>query len=605
MESLEKWLAGMGFASPTRRVLQISYSTTKHIPSNEVAISCPESLEANPIKGEYVNKKWNYAIQLPVHVASAALRFYVNDDIAMEQEDIIVTVDKGIVELSDQDVSFPEYSSRYIHGVEALLNEETDFSRRFIRANLDPALVYDVIVVGSGMGGGILSEQLSDLGLSVLVLEAGSFHLPSHVGNLPIPTTPRSSVSYDNEQGSLLTKDVCMNLGGRSLYWSSVIPRMNPWDVEHWPSDIIYYLQRDGYRQAERLFRKRTEYSDYERSLRARLEERFPDYSVSHLPRSYHQEMSWITARLGNPDERPTGFFSTASLLINSLSYPGMSGGDNITINLNHMVTHVEHDQRTVTAVVCEDLISHTQRKYHGKVIVLSAGATESPCIALRSDLKDQSGKIGVGLTDHQSAEIVFEVPRRSIQVTPRDQAKMYILPKSEVGNNNNFSCELAINWRFWDPHYEDDDLYRDRLPDDAPILSTIKFLFRNSLNDENYIRLGSQRPIVRVKPMLQRPYELEANALKREVLDFLDVDPADSDQGLSYRESSETYHTGGSLRIGAYGEGVVDTQLRFHEYDNLYCCDLSIFPDIPTANPSLTLGALALRLANHIKQSA
>jgi hypothetical protein len=595
----------MAFTSTTRKVLRIAYSTTKHIPSNEVAVCCPESLQANPIKGEYANKKWNYAIELPINTTSATLRFIVNEDTKMDQEDIAIPAGEDIVHLADEDVSFPEYSSRYIHGVEALLNEDTDFSRRFIRANLDPALEYDVIVVGSGMGGGILSDQLSDLGLSVLVLEAGSVHLPSHVGNLPIPTSPRASVSYDNEPGSRLTKDVCMNLGGRSVYWSSVIPRMNPWDLEHWPSDIIYYLQRDGYREAERLFRKRTEYSDYERSLRARLEERLPDFSVSHLPRSYHQEMSWITARLGNPDERPTGFFSTAALLLNSLSYPGMTGGDNITINLNHMVTHVECNQRTVTAVVCEDLISHTQRKYQGKVIVLSAGATESPCIALRSDLNDQSGKIGVGLTDHQSAEIVFEVPRRSIQVTPRDQAKMYILPRSEVGNDDKFSCELAINWRFWDPHYEDDDLYRDRLPDDAPILSTIKFLFRNSLNDENYIRLGTQRPIVQVKPMHQRPFELEANALKSEVLDYLDVDIADSEQRLSYRESSETYHTGGSLRIGAYGQGVVDTDLRFHEYDNLYCCDLSVFPDIPTANPSLTLGALALRLANHIKQYA
>ncbi|MGV2389896.1 MAG UNVERIFIED_CONTAM: hypothetical protein LVR29_21480 [Microcystis novacekii LVE1205-3] len=47
-------------------------------------------------------------------------------------------------------------------------------------------------------------------------------------------------------------------------------------------------------------------------------------------------------------------------------------------------------------------LINHCKRSYRGKVIVLAAGATESPCIALRSDSSDKSGKIGIGLTDHQ-----------------------------------------------------------------------------------------------------------------------------------------------------------------------------------------------------------
>jgi choline dehydrogenase-like flavoprotein len=42
-----------------------------------------------------------------------------------------------------------------------------------------------VIVVGSGIGGGILADQLSDLNLNVLVLEAGSYLFPTHIANLP------------------------------------------------------------------------------------------------------------------------------------------------------------------------------------------------------------------------------------------------------------------------------------------------------------------------------------------------------------------------------------------------------------------------------------
>jgi choline dehydrogenase-like flavoprotein len=52
-----------------------------------------------------------------------------------------------------------------------------------------------------------------------------------------------------------------------------------------------------------------------------------------------------------------------------------------------------------------------------------------------------------------------------------------------------------------------------------------------------------------------------------------------------------------GTLRVG----GVVDSDLRFLGYDNLYACDNSVFPTSPAANPSLALTALALRLAEHL----
>jgi choline dehydrogenase-like flavoprotein len=45
----------------------------------------------------------------------------------------------------------------------------------------------------------------------------------------------------------------------------------------------------------------------------------------------------------------------------------------------------------------------------------------------------------------------------------------------------------------------------------------------------------------------------------------------------------------------------VVDENLKFVSYDNLFACDPSVYPYIPAANPSLTLVALSLRLAEHL----
>jgi choline dehydrogenase-like flavoprotein len=48
--------------------------------------------------------------------------------------------------------------------------------------------------------------------------------------------------------------------------------------------------------------------------------------------------------------------------------------------------------------------------------------------------------------------------------------------------------------------------------------------------------------------------------------------------------------------------KGVVDENLKVHSVDNLFVCDLSVFPYSPMENPSRTLTALAMRLADHLK---
>jgi choline dehydrogenase-like flavoprotein len=48
-------------------------------------------------------------------------------------------------------------------------------------------------------------------------------------------------------------------------------------------------------------------------------------------------------------------------------------------------------------------------------------------------------------------------------------------------------------------------------------------------------------------------------------------------------------------------GEGCVDPTLRYHELENLYVLSTSVFPSASSANPTLTLAALALRLGDHL----
>lgn len=47
--------------------------------------------------------------------------------------------------------------------------------------------------------------------------------------------------------------------------------------------------------------------------------------------------------------------------------------------------------------------------------------------------------------------------------------------------------------------------------------------------------------------------------------------------------------------------DGVVDPNLQVHGTDNLYVCSNAVFPSIAAANPTLTLSALAIRLAEFV----
>jgi choline dehydrogenase-like flavoprotein len=64
----------------------------------------------------------------------------------------------------------------------------------------------------------------------------------------------------------------------------------------------------------------------------------------------------------------------------------------------------------------------------------------------------------------------------------------------------------------------------------------------------------------------------------------------------------ASTAHHLGTARMGADPAcGVVDRNLQIFGIENAYVCDGSVFPTAGSANPSLTITALALRLAGHL----
>ena len=97
-----------------------------------------------------------------------------------------------------------------------------------------------------------------------------------------------------------------------------------------------------------------------------------------------------------------------------------------------------------------------------------------------------------------------------------------------------------------------------------------------------------------------------EADGIAAAVFAALEAQPAPGegpDLALQPARVGGVAHEVGTLRMADDGHGVVDEDLKFLAYDNLYACDNSVFPVSPAANPSLTLVALALRLAEHLRR--
>jgi choline dehydrogenase-like flavoprotein len=62
------------------------------------------------------------------------------------------------------------------------------------------------------------------------------------------------------------------------------------------------------------------------------------------------------------------------------------------------------------------------------------------------------------------------------------------------------------------------------------------------------------------------------------------------------------TAHQAGTARFGIDPHSsVLDVNCKAHDLDNLYVADASFFPSIGAVNPTLTIIANALRVADHI----
>lgn len=522
---------------------------------------------------------------------------------------------------------------------------DLDAANRALAKNLGKPLVdeYDVVILGSGPGGGTLAHALAGLDKSILLVERGDF-LPQEPENWDTEVVLAkqryaNSDCWQNASGHWYQPQHYHYVGGMSKLYAGTLLRFRASDFEEvvhedgisppWP--FSYADLEPYYAQAERIYlahgRSGEDPSEPPRSGP------FPYPPVPVVP-----EIAELRDRLRRTGLHPFAMPQGLALASGGRcvycaycdSYPCrlLARGDtelccirpalenpNVTLITRATATRLLTDSsgRTVTAVeVHQD--GETSR-LRGKLFVLACGAVNSPVLLLRSasachpdGLANSSGLVGanymrhditvlmathpsgeelpdnhywksVGFNDYYASGGDWPYPLGTVQV---------------IGNYHSFKSGLLPE-SFGGSADERDELARRMLPiflltEDLPRREN-----QVSVTSEGHIRVAYQANNLSSHRRL-----IEVMVDKLHEAGFAPV----TAKSMLSAEDGGGYHHCGTLRCGDDpNASVLDRDGKAHDIDNLYAVDASCFPASAACNPLLTIVANSLRVADRIKQ--
>jgi len=503
------------------------------------------------------------------------------------------------------------------------------------------AHAFDIVIIGTGAGGGTMARALSDTGARILVLERGDF-VPQEDDNWNPASVwrdlrYRAKERWLDEHGAEFLPYMHYGVGGNTKYWGSVLYRLRREDfqaLQHvdgvspaWPID--YETLAPYYDRAEAMYHVHGQHgvdpTDPPR-------EPFPFPPIPHAP-----AVAGIVEQLRAQGLHP-------SFLPLALIQPGAPGGcrlcstcnsypcrihakgeadvcgvrpalerPNVTLWTGARARRLLTDPagRRVEAVEIER--NGVVERVAAPLVVVSCGAVNSAALLLRSandrhpdGLANSSGMVGrrymahlatmmegfhpfrtndtvfqktVAINDYYFRGPESDYPLGHIQ----SQGRTYGIMAKVVGDHMIPGIPL---WAYeaWVARGVDWLVMSEDLPDPNN---------RVTISDDGRIRLKYRPSNVRAHEQLVR----ETTRLLRK-LGFWKV--------MKHSHGNRnTTHQCGTLCFGTDPKtSVLDPFCRAHDVENLYVVDASFFPSSAAVNPALTIIAQALRVADHLKRA-
>jgi choline dehydrogenase-like flavoprotein len=512
---------------------------------------------------------------------------------------------------------------------------------------------FDVIIIGTGAGGGTLAHKLAPTGKRVLLLERGGY-VPREKDNwnaraVNLEGKYQTKDIWHDKEGKELHPHTNYYVGGNTKFYGAALFRLRKEDfgeIRHhgglspaWP--IRYEEIEPYYTEAERLYHVHGNRG--EDPVEPPASAPYPYPAVSHEPRI--QQLSDDFARLGlRPFHTPLGVMLNekdphASRCIRCETcdgFPCLVGAKsdaqvcavepalehaNVTLKTNACVERLETNPsgHEISKVIIKN--NGTREEVSADIVVSSCGAINSAALLLRS----ANDKHPNGLAN--SSDVVGRHYMGHVNSV--------LMALSKCPNPTIFQKSLSVNdfylgsedWTYPMGHISFvGKLDGETLKGGAPALTpgwTLDLMARHSLDfwltsedlpdPNNRVTLDSDGGIVLTytpnneeghKRLIAKLKELMQQQTKCKVHGH------ECHEGLFSRNLfvgqriplAGVAHQVGTVRFGNDPRSsALDANCKAHDVDNLYVVDGSIFCSSGAVNPALTIMANALRVGDHL----
>jgi len=512
---------------------------------------------------------------------------------------------------------------------------------------------FDVVIIGSGAGGGTLAQRLAPTGKSILILERGE-HLPREAQNWDpkavfIQRRYRTQEKWYDKHGHPFTPNTHYWVGGNTTFYGAALMRMRGRDftqVQHaggvspaWPislTDLAPY-----YAEAETLWQVHGA-----RGEDPTEEGNEPPYAyaaVHHDPgvaslKGHWETQGWrpFSLPLGVKLDQAHPVTSTcikcktcggypcllkAKSDARSLAVEPLMDLPNVTLLTGRKVLRLETDPsgRTVTQVVCHT--ENGEETWSGDIVVLAAGAANTAVVLQASanaahpnGLANGSDQVGRNYMFHNSSAMISMTLRREDVTFPKtlavndfywgDPKGGYDLPMGHIQLLEYMSGQtLEGQVEDWLPPA----LVPDALSGAAAERMLSMLVISEDLpQPDNRVRLNPDGRISLDYTFGNlEGHDRLVKILKASLDGFVDHAHPISQHHFQVDSLLPLYgtaHQCGTTRFGADpASSVLDRDCKAHELDNLYVVDTSFFVSANAVNPTLTTVANAMRVGDHL----
>ncbi|GAB5411345.1 MAG: GMC family oxidoreductase [Chlamydiales bacterium] len=508
---------------------------------------------------------------------------------------------------------------------------------------------FDIIIIGSGAGGGTLAHHLAKSGKKILIIERGSW-LKREAENWDaksvfVDNRYISKDTWYDQNGKPFQPQVHYFVGGATKLYGASLFRLRKEDfgeLKHhdgispaWP--ITYEEMEPYYTQAEKMYGVHGKRNVDPTEPPASAPYPFPP--VSHEPRI--QKIFDDLKKAGfHPFAAPCGIMLNEKemaqsrcvrcktcdgfpCLVQAKSDAEMAGvrpaleKENVTLLTDAHVTKLgtSPDGKTVTEVVVQ--LEGKTETFSADRVVVSCGAANSAKLLLASandkhpnGLANGSDQVGRNYMYHNSQAVLA----LSLEPNPTMFQKTLSLNdfyfgsddfEFPMGNIQMIGKSQGIMFKGEKPI--ETLLAPKKLLDDIANHAVDFWLSTEDLPDpDNRVTLDKSGNIcLSYTPNNQVAKQKLFEKLKS-MLSHLGMHPEHLIPRNAYLKTdiplAGVAHQAGTCRFGKDPKtSVLDTNCKAHELDNLYVVDTSFYPSIGAVNPSLTAMANAIRVGDHL----